>query len=152
MHSSRVMYWFGRCSCGRPMFSPIVRPRASEAPRLAASMIPGPPPEQTMKRRDLAGHRVVQGIARQIACFRIITTQWTILAQSGGAKENDRVADSLSPKDLKRLEVFGQNSERPCVLTIQKALVQIRDSVTASVFHCVLRHGSIRSENARRRC
>src|SRR5690606_23987663 len=41
------MYGFGRCSCGRPMLRPIVRPPASLAPRFAASMMPPPPPVQT---------------------------------------------------------------------------------------------------------
>ena len=32
------------------MLSPMVLPPASAAPRLAASMMPGPPPEQITKR------------------------------------------------------------------------------------------------------
>jgi hypothetical protein len=41
------MYGFGICSNGSLMFSPIVFAPASYAPRLAASMMPGPPPEVT---------------------------------------------------------------------------------------------------------
>ena len=44
------MYGLGNCSKGSPMFRPMVLPPASDAPRLAASMMPGPPPEQTTKR------------------------------------------------------------------------------------------------------
>ena len=44
------MYGFAPCSNGRRMFRPIVLPPASRAPRLAASMMPGPPPDVTTKR------------------------------------------------------------------------------------------------------
>ena len=40
------MYGLAPCSNGRRMFRPIVLPPASCAPRLAASMMPGPPPER----------------------------------------------------------------------------------------------------------
>ena len=44
------MYRFGNCSNGKRIFSPMVFPPASAAPRLAASIIPGPPPEVTTNR------------------------------------------------------------------------------------------------------
>ena len=44
------MYGLAPCSNGRRMLSPIVLPPASWAPRLAASMMPGPPPDVTTKR------------------------------------------------------------------------------------------------------
>ena len=45
------MNGFGRSSDGRLIDRPTVMPPArSTAPRLAASMIPGPPPEQTTNR------------------------------------------------------------------------------------------------------
>ena len=40
------------CSCGKTMLRPTVCWPASIAPRLAASMIDGPPPEQTTKSRQ----------------------------------------------------------------------------------------------------
>src|SRR5581483_139579 len=42
-------YGFGFCSTGSVMLQPTDRPPASRAPRLAASMIPGPPPVITVK-------------------------------------------------------------------------------------------------------
>ena len=44
------MYGFAPCSNGSRMLRPMVLPPASRAPRLAASMMPGPPPEVTTKR------------------------------------------------------------------------------------------------------
>src|ERR1019366_4799124 len=44
------MYWLGLCSKGSWMLRPMVLPPASWAPRLAASIMPGPPPEVTTKR------------------------------------------------------------------------------------------------------
>ena len=44
------MYGFEYCSNGNRMFRPMLLPPASCAPRLAASMMPGPPPEHTTKR------------------------------------------------------------------------------------------------------
>ena len=44
------MKGFGSCSMGRAMFSPTDLAPTSWAPRLAASMIPGPPPVITVKR------------------------------------------------------------------------------------------------------
>ena len=39
---------FGACSCGSSMLHPTERPPASRAPRLAASISPGPPPVMTV--------------------------------------------------------------------------------------------------------
>src|SRR5205085_11363060 len=50
MLSSSVIYGLGCCSNGRLILSPIDLPPARHAPLLAASIIPGPPPEQTTKR------------------------------------------------------------------------------------------------------
>ena len=44
-----VEYGFGSCSCGSSMLKPTDRPPASWAPRLAASITPGPPPVTTAK-------------------------------------------------------------------------------------------------------
>ena len=41
---SGVTYSFGACSCGNTIFNPIETPPASCAPRLPASITPGPPP------------------------------------------------------------------------------------------------------------
>ena len=43
----RFRYGFEPCSNGSSMLHPIESPPASIAPRLAASMIPGPPPVST---------------------------------------------------------------------------------------------------------
>jgi len=43
----RLKYWFEPCSNGSSMLQPIESPPPSFAPRLAASMIPGPPPVST---------------------------------------------------------------------------------------------------------
>ena len=47
--SSGVMKGLGCCSAGSLMLSPIDLQPTSKAPRLAASMIPGPPPVMTTK-------------------------------------------------------------------------------------------------------
>src|SRR3989442_13929352 len=47
----RLTYSLRPCSKGRPMLRPTDRPRPSRAPRLAASMVPGPPPVITAKPR-----------------------------------------------------------------------------------------------------
>ncbi|KAG1337077.1 hypothetical protein G6F61_014940 [Rhizopus arrhizus] len=47
--NDRLMGWYSLlcASCGRLMFSPMLVPPASNAPLLAASMMPGPPPAMT---------------------------------------------------------------------------------------------------------
>ena len=45
--SDSVRYSFDFCSCGNSMLHPTDVPPASNAPRLAASIIPGPPPVMT---------------------------------------------------------------------------------------------------------
>src|SRR5215813_3086227 len=47
------MYGFANCSCGSSIESPTDFPPASYAPRFAASIIPGPPPEQITNRLGL---------------------------------------------------------------------------------------------------
>jgi len=59
------MYAFADCSSGKLMFSPTVRPPASAAPRLAASMIPCPPPEQTRKRGASGGRAFDQAVNKR---------------------------------------------------------------------------------------
>src|SRR3546814_6664016 len=51
MLSAGVTYGLGACSCGSTMLSPTDSAPTSAAPRLAASMIDGPPPEQTTNWR-----------------------------------------------------------------------------------------------------
>jgi hypothetical protein len=51
-------------SSGIEMVSPTLSPFASEAPRLAASMMPGPPPVQTTKRRSLRSSFFDQAVKR----------------------------------------------------------------------------------------
>ena len=67
-----VMKGLGRCSKGRPMFRPMVFPPASCAPRLAASMMPGPPPLQITKRRvelvSSSDHSVMRRASSRASC------------------------------------------------------------------------------------
>ena len=58
------MYGLSICSKGSEMFKPMFSPAASEAPRFAASMIPGPPPEQTTKRRSVPSSPFDQCVSR----------------------------------------------------------------------------------------
>ena len=47
------------------MLSPMLDPPASAAPRLAASMMPGPPPEQITKRRGFVPSVIDQAVMRR---------------------------------------------------------------------------------------
>jgi hypothetical protein len=47
------MYGFSFCSNGKEMLRPMFSPRASDAPRFAASMIPGPPPSTRRSGRSV---------------------------------------------------------------------------------------------------
>ena len=65
---AEVQYGFRPCSKGSSMFSPIDGAPASRAPRLAASMSPGPPPVMIASRlaeqaRGLARGRVLRVVA-----------------------------------------------------------------------------------------
>ena len=57
------------CSFGSRMLQPIERPPASRAPRLAASMRPGPPPVMTVKPRP-ARLRPTSRATRSTGAFR----------------------------------------------------------------------------------
>ena len=62
------MYRFGACSNGSRMFRPMDLPPASLAPRLAASMMPGPPPEHTTNRCRCASSDRLQRVSSLASC------------------------------------------------------------------------------------
>src|SRR3990172_4901919 len=57
------------------MVRPTLRPCASEAPRFAASMMPGPPPVQTTKRRCAAGSSPLDHCVKRKASVRAASYQ-----------------------------------------------------------------------------
>src|ERR1700693_6291522 len=61
------------------------------------------------------------------ARFLIVASQGSVLLQSGGPKENDGVLDLLAAKGVERLQVFGENSQRPRRIAADEYLIKIRD-------------------------
>src|SRR5580704_14607843 len=52
--------------------------------------------------------------SRESARVPIVTSQGSVLLQPGGTKKNDRVLDLFAAKSVERLQVFSENSQRPC--------------------------------------
>ena len=121
------MYGFGRCSCGRLMLSPIVRPPASAAPRFAASMMPPPPPLQTRNRRagDGIRQRPFGHQARELARLGVVARKRSVGAHPRGAEEHDGVMHARALERVQGLEVLGEDAERPRGVTVEKRLVAI---------------------------
>ena len=127
------------------MVSPTFRPLASEAPRLAASMMPGPPPVHTTKRALLVLQllRPLGETAGELARVLVVARHRepparafeVALAALGGANlglgllarndarrahEHDRVVDLVVLEAALRLEVLGEDAQRPGAAAVQK--------------------------------
>ena len=155
------MYGFAPCSNGSRMFRPMVLPPASRAPRLAASMMPGPPPEVTTKRwfsdrapcssssaaapprarprrsapsrRACASARARPEIARRVRCTprarSVASAPLGALARVDARRpeEHDGVLNLLVLEAPERLEVLGQNPDRPPFRAFEKLRIEVRE-------------------------
>ena len=104
-----VMYGFGHCSNGSPIFRPMVLPPASAAPRFAASMIPGPPPVADDKPATGFVGNCIRPLCNQpceLPRIAIVTAERTRLGNPGRSEEDDCVLNLLIPKMRKRLKIF----------------------------------------------
>jgi hypothetical protein len=129
------MYGLGNCSNGSPMFSPMVLPPASAAPRLAASIMPGPPPEQTTKRCvpfsvELGGP--LGEHAGQRARILVILRQGPS-SRIRAEPKNTTVSRIFSRRKMRqRLQKLGQQPDGPRVRAVQKLLVQVGDRLAVA--------------------
>ena len=125
--SSGVMYGLGNCSNGSPIFRPMLLPPASAAPRLAASMIPGPPPVEMTNRRLVCGE-CIRPLGKQpckLSCIPIVTAERTCLREPGRSEKNHCVLDLLIPKMRQRVKILRQDTKCPAIRTFEKRNVLI---------------------------
>ena len=146
------------------MDRPMDLPPASMAPRLAASMMPGPPPEQTTKRRGRGPSvkRPSGNLVRELARFLVIAGHFekafgvahfaTVLCLGSGGKffdvfvfqpraarlrgfvrfdarrteHDDGVADALALELRERMQILGQDAERPSGRALKKRGIFVR--------------------------
>src|ERR1022692_1629235 len=63
--------------------------------------------------------------ARELARRVVVIAQWSVRDQPCGAEKYDRVANTFAVKSVHRLEVFGKDAQRTCIVTVEELLVLV---------------------------
>ena len=127
----RSTYALSPCSNGSSMLQPIDRPPASLAPRLAASMMPGPPP--VMIAKPCLGERRPPGVARRRSSGsrRPMRAEPKMLTAGPTSGEGVEALDELAhdPQHAPRvgvLEVVGRSARAEKLLILGAAGCGVR--------------------------
>src|SRR6266702_2448912 len=143
--SSGLIYGFANCSCGSSIERPTDLPPASYAPRFAASMMPGPPPEQTTKRRGRGPSvsdqvvslcdscramflQLLGGHSRCLLLFqsRVSSLRRLVRFDPVRTEHHDGVPDPLSLELHQRVDVLPQAADWPRRRALQKLWIFMR--------------------------
>ena len=76
-------------------------------------------------RRKL--HRPQRDEARQLARVVVVAAERPVGSQARGSEEHDRAADLLALERVQRLQVLGEDAQRPRVVAVEERLVLVRE-------------------------
>ena len=90
-------------------------------------MMPPPPPVQTTQWHTSDGQllRPQRDEARQLARVVVVAAERPVGLQARGAEEHDGAADPLALERMQRLQVLGEDAQRPRVVAVEERLVLV---------------------------